>query len=362
MNSKEKLDFIFNFLKEDYGSDSHGYWLNQLDDVFSDTVRTEEISPQKALELANSILECGRIFETLKQYFQWNFPKIEIETLDHFSDEHEIWKQANSSDFKSFIINSLNKPDVFTHFCKVQASVCNICFLGHDAPQQNTVYLSDAEKDMEKIAVFKTFKNNIFFLKDADLFCENEEDRVYDPMDRDTMYKDPTYVDTMYSAIFYIIEYYKNVKKEIPSFFMTTITNQILFLCQQDVNDALSYLEYICLEELLPKTMSFHLMSRHLNWCLNQSLKRIQITFASLKKVSPLFTNDTSGAWSLFFNLGCTLREYFYCALHSSLSSCLTRQTYISNDENIDQLQEKINKTFKEKYKEVEKAFDSVNW
>ena len=56
---------------------------------------------------------------------------------------------------------------------------------------------------------------------DEDFLYQNSIDE--ESMEEDSMNKDIRYEATMYSAIFYIIEYYKNTKKEIPSFFVTTM-------------------------------------------------------------------------------------------------------------------------------------------
>ena len=125
----------------------------------------------------------------------------------------------------------------------------------------------------------------------------------------------------------------------------------------------MSCLEHFCLSELFEKTIyNPNTVVAHLEWCLNKSFTTVNTIFNTLKKVSPLFKKDNSSASALFLNLACAPREYFNCALQVAIQNYLRRQEYIfsAQQRSLNIPWEDIDKNFKNKCEEVEKAFSEV--
>ena len=364
LKDKEKLYFIFYLLKQEYGPSSYAYWPQLVQSK-------EKLSFKKTLELANAAVECGRIFESLKVYSKWKSPeeirREEEIGVDEFWQTRKSWQEANYVDFKNFITDFLHKPeknsDVLSCFSKVQASVCHKSFSDPTDVQPASV-LADTglQAKLAKTKTFEIFENNISFLQHTDVW--KWEDSNVQQLGYSYSIQPVMYPKTMYSAIFYISEYYKDTKKEIPFFFVTTLTNQILFLYQQKVEEALSYLEYICLEMFVQGNFrNLNQGVTHLNFNLDKSFERINSIFDTLKKVNPLFAQDHSSASPLFLSLQYVPRDYFLCALESSIEKYLTRHMYTFTVQKtpINIPWANIKNNFKEKCKEVEKAFYCVN-
>ena len=129
MNSKEKVEFIFAYLSENYGPSSDLYWPKLFQSA-------EQISPKQILESANNTLEGGRLFPIWKKNTMWTPPN-----------------------FKRFQEDCFYNSEIFAHFSKMIASVCYKSFLDDDAST-----LNEADENTEKMKAFEVFKNNISFL------------------------------------------------------------------------------------------------------------------------------------------------------------------------------------------------------
>ena len=308
----EKLVSLF---KEKYGPDSFHYWPEAV-----------ESAESKALELATTMLECAIRFETSKTYRRWN--DRGIQTIDQFNEANNNCKKADSLNFKSFLTNDLNNPSSFTSFSKVQTNACNEFF----------------ESKSMRTKTLEVFKKEISFLQHARFW---------------KLYWD--YENIVYSAIFYISEYYKNRKKEIPSFFLTIITNQILFVCHSQVEQVIFLLEDTCFDlpqkrSGVPKSVVVSVKK-----ALKENFTAVKNVLENLKKVSPLFAENNKKS-RIFLNLTFLLEKYFnkllkplryYVRLQIDIFAAQNVEINIDWNE--------IKNHFDELSKEIKKAVDCAN-
>ena len=206
----QKLLSIF---KEKYGPGWIFYWPSVVKSAGNFSLKSAE---SKAFEFATTILQLAFLFESSKTYLKWD--KTGIQTLDQFDEAINTLKQAtfHNRKFQIFIINFRknieNKPEIFSHFSKINGG--NEVFEGEYTPTKT----------------LEVFKKEISFLQHANFWlC------------------DWNYSIIVYSAIFYICEYSQKQKKKLSSSFLTIMTNQILFMCETEVEEAMMLVEDKCL-------------------------------------------------------------------------------------------------------------------